>query len=184
MGLRYIEYIYLDSVCFKCHITSSQCFNCCSLLFLADSNAGKFRICYLCDLGHTLDFKDKSCQCTIQNKADVWVLPGSAVASWSPLGAMAVSSDVGLGSVLWRLSKAAHACFLTSVWSNNQSPSCSTHLDEVDFSWSPRICLCLSIYLFIGSMSEKVDTVSPFVCHCRNFFCLFFPFRHLQGLVF
>lgn len=71
MGLRYIEYIYLDSVCFKCHITSSQCFNCCSLLFLADSNAGKFRICYLCDLGHTLDFKDKSCQCTIQNKADI-----------------------------------------------------------------------------------------------------------------
>lgn len=59
MGLRYIEYIYLDSVCFKCHTTSSQCFNCCSLLFLADSNAGKFRICYLCDLGHAVDFKDK-----------------------------------------------------------------------------------------------------------------------------
>lgn len=96
---------------------------------------------------------------------------------------MAVSSDVGLGSVLRRLSKAAHACFLTSVWSNNQSPSCSTHLDEVDFRWSPRICLCLSTYLFIGSMSEKVDTASRFVCHCRNFFYLsVFSFQTFTGL--
>lgn len=99
------------------------------------------------------------------------------------LSAMAVSSDVGLGSVLQRLSKPAPACFLTRVVSNNQSPSCSTHLDEADFSWSPCTCLWLSIYLFIGSMSEKVDTASHFFCHCRNFFRLsVFSFQTSTGL--
>lgn len=96
---------------------------------------------------------------------------------------MAGSSDVGLGSVLQRLSKPAHACVLTHVMSNNQSPSCSTRLDEADFSWSPCICLCLSIYLFIGSMSEKVDAASHFFCHCRNFFYLsVFSFQMSTGL--
>lgn len=82
---------------------------------------------------------------------------------------MAGSSDVGLGSVLQRLSKPAHACVLTHVMSNNQSPSCSTRLDEADFSWSPCTCLCLSIYLFIGSMSEKVDAASHFFLSLQKF---------------
>lgn len=85
-------------------------------------------------------------------------MPGSAVASWSPLGAMAVSSDVGLGSVLRRLSKAAHTCFLTSVWSNNQSPSCAHVWMKLTLA---GVHVFVSAFLFIYLLAVCLKKLTP-----------------------